>query len=113
MVQTSRELVGFSPTVLGVESTWAGDGFTAVTVAGGYVDDLTETYDDLHVTSSRVLDNGAEAEILQGQLLDEPVLVVVWRDPGVDVPCDVHALVVTGADAALEEELLRGLQAGP
>jgi hypothetical protein len=109
VVPTERELVGFSPTLLGVHTTWAGDGFTAETVAGGYVDDLTEAYDDLHLTSTLSLADGIEAEVLRGRLLENPVLVVVWRDPALDVPCDVHALLVTGADADLEEALLRGL----
>lgn len=109
VVQTSRELVGFGPTLLGVRSTWAGDGFTAETVAGGYVDDLTEGYDDLQVTASLTLEHGAEAEVLRGRMLDAPVLVAVWRDTIEEVPCDVHALLVTGADVAREEELLRGL----
>jgi len=108
--RTSRELVGFSPTLLGVHSTWTGDGFTAETVAGGYVDDLTEAYDDLHVTRSLTLEHGTEAELLRGRLLDTPILAVIWRDPSQEVPCDVHALVVTGADVGLEEELLRGLR---
>jgi hypothetical protein len=109
VVPTERELVGFSPTLLGVHTTWAGDGFTAETVAGGYVDDLTEAYDDLHVTRTLTLEDGVQAEVLRGRLLDNPVLAVVWRDPTVEVPCDVHALLVTGADADLEEALLRGL----
>jgi len=111
VVQTSRELVGFSPTLLGVQSTWAGDGFTAETVAGGYVDDLTEAYDDLHVVATLPLHRDVEAEVLRGRLLDDQVLVAVWRDPDEDVPCDVHALLVTGADVQLhEEELLQGLR---
>jgi len=115
VTRTSRELVGFSPTLLGVYTTWAGDGFTAETVAGGYVDDLTEAYDDLHVTGSLTLGPGVEAEVLHGQLLEAPVLAVIWRDPADEVPCDVHALVITGAAStplegtALEDALLRGL----
>lgn len=110
IVRTSRELVGFSPTVLGVTTTWAGEGLTAETVAGGYVDDLTETYDDLHLTRSLTLASGAEAEVLHGRLLAASVIAVVWREPYEDVPCDVHALVLTGANIfPLEEELLRGL----
>jgi hypothetical protein len=111
VVQTSRELVGFSPTLLGVQTTWAGNGFTAETVAGGYVDDLTEAYDDLHVVGTLPLDRGVEAEVLHGRLLDDQVLVAVWRDPTEDVPCDVHALLVRGADVHVhEEELLEGLR---
>jgi hypothetical protein len=113
---TSRDLIGFGPTLLGVDTTWAGDGFTAETVAGGYVDDLTEAYDDLQVTGSLSLGRGIEAEVMRGRLLGDSVLVVVWRDPALAVPCDVHALLVTGADDAVEQELLgalRGPRGGP
>jgi hypothetical protein len=111
VVQTSRELVPFSPTLLGVQTTWTGNGLTAETVAGGYVDDLTEAYDDLHVVATLPLDRDVEAEVLHGRLLGDQVLVAVWRDPTQDVPCDVHALLVTGADVHLhEEELLQGLR---
>lgn len=109
VVQTGRQLVGFGPTLLGLQSTWAGDGFTAETVAGGYVDDLTEAYDDLHVTGSLTLRPGVEADVLHGRLLNKGLFLVIWRDPAEEVPCDVHALLVTGADATQEEALLRGL----
>jgi hypothetical protein len=92
-----------------VYSTWTGESFTAETIAGGYVGDLLEAYDDLNVTGSHTIAPGVEAEVMRGQLVDVPILVVVWRDPLQDVPCDVHALVVAGADVALEDELLRGL----
>lgn len=110
VIRTSRELVAFSPTLLGVETTWAGDGFTAETVAGGYVDDLTEAYDDLRPTGTMTVQGGAEAEILRGRLLGDSVVVAVWRDPAFDVPCDVRALVITGAERTTEEELLDGLR---
>jgi hypothetical protein len=108
--QTRRELVGFAPTVLGVETTWAGGGISVQTVAGGYVDDITEPFDDLTVVGHRSLSGGIEAEVLRGSLQEMPVLVVVWRDPSVQVPCDVHALVAVGADGAREAEVLAGLR---
>jgi hypothetical protein len=96
--------------LLGVYSTWTGEGLTAETIAGGYVGDLLEAYDDLNVTGSHTIAPGVEAEVMRGQLVDVPILVVVWQDPVLDVPCDVRALVVTGADVALEDDLLRGLR---
>jgi hypothetical protein len=108
--QTSRELIGFGPTLLGVHTTWAGDGFTAETMAGGYVDDLTEPYDNLAVTGTLIVASGAEAEVMHGTLQGAPVLVVVWREPNQARPCDVRALVVQGADVATEGELLAGLR---
>ena len=107
--QTSRELVGFSPTLLGVESRWAGPGITVQTVAGGYVDDLTEPFDDLTVTGHLQLAGGIEAEVLRGSLQETPVLAVLWRDPSQDVPCDVHALLAVGAEGAREDQVLGGL----
>lgn len=109
VVQTGRELVGFGPALLGLHTSWRGDGFTAETVAGGYEDDLTEAYDDLQVTDTLPLRPGIQAEVQQGRLLDDRVLAVVWRDPAEEVPCDVHALLVTGADPGQEAALLRGL----
>jgi hypothetical protein len=110
MEQVSRELVGFGPTLLGVETTWAGDGVRVETVAGGYVDDLTEAYDDLRPAGVVALPGGAEAEILRGSLLGDPVVVAVWRDPALEVPCDVRALVITGAERRVATALLDGLR---
>jgi len=110
MVRSRRELVGVGPTLLGVQSTWTGNDVTVETVAGGYVDDLTESYDDLRTVGTRDLSGGSTAEVLAGQLLGESVLVVAWRDASQEVPCDVHALVITGADVAVQTELLRGLR---
>jgi hypothetical protein len=107
--QSSRELVPFSPTLLGVHATWLGDGITVETVSGGYVDDLTEAYDNLHVTGTLPLRSDPGAEILRGTLQDSPVLLVLWRDRSQSVPCDVHVFLVQGADAATEEVLLGGL----
>jgi len=109
LTRTSRQLVGFSPTLLGVETTWAGDGFTAETVAGGYIDDLTEPYDDLQPTGSLTLTDGVKADVMHGKFQGVRVVVVIWRDPSEGVPCDMHALLVEGADPATEETLLRGL----
>ena len=107
--QTDRELVGFGPTLLGVETTWAGTGLTVRTVAGGYVDDLTEPYDDLAVAGAVSVSGGIEAEVLRGSLQGTPVLAVLWRDPVQQVPCDVHALLAVGVERGQEAEVLRGL----
>jgi len=108
--QTRRELVPFTPTLLGVHTMWAGDGVTAETSAGGYVDDLTEPYDDLNSAGSMTLAHGAAAEVLRGHAQEAPLLVLLWREPGVEPPCDVHAVLMTGADAALEQQLLARLK---
>ena len=108
--QTHRELVPFSPTLLGVHAMWAGDGVTVETSAGGYVDDLTEPYDDLNSAGSMTLADGVEAEVLRGHAQEAPLLVLLWREPGVEPPCDVHAVLITGAHAAVEKELLARLE---
>jgi hypothetical protein len=108
--RTSRDLVPFSPTLLGVDATWRGDGFTVETVSGGYVDELTEPYDDLRQTDTRSLHGDPEAQILHGSFQASPVLMVLWRDSSQAVPCDVHAFLVEGADARDENLLLQGLR---
>ena len=108
--QSSRELVGFSPTLLGVHTTWTGAGITVETVAGGYVDDLTEPYDDLTVTGQMTVAGGIDADVMRGTLRGNPVLTVVWRDPAEPVPCDVHALLVVGANPVEEAAVLAGLR---
>ena len=107
--QTHRELVPFTPTLLGVHAMWAGDGVTVETSAGGYVDDLTEPYDDLSSAGSMTLAHGAEAEVLRGHAQEAPLLVLLWREPQVEPPCDVHAVLITGADPTVERELLARL----
>ena len=108
--QTHRELVPFTPTLLGVHAMWVGNGVTVETSAGGYVDDLTEPYDDLGSAGSMTLADGAEAEVLRGHAQEAPLLVLLWREPGVEPPCDVHAVLITGAGPAVEEELLARLE---
>ena len=105
----SRELVPFAPTLLGVRSTWRGNGFTVETVSGGYVDDLTEPYDNLQPTGTLSLHGDPHAEVLHGSLQGSPVLFVLWRDHTQAVPCDVHAFLVQGADLPTEGVLLTGL----
>jgi hypothetical protein len=105
----SRELVPFAPTLLGVQSTWRGNGFTVETVSGGYVDDLTEPYDNLQPTGTLSLHGDSHAEVMHGSLQGSPVLLVLWRDRTQAVPCDVHAFLVQGADLPTEELLLKGL----
>jgi hypothetical protein len=108
--QTHRELVPFSPTLLGVHAMWAGSGVTVETSAGGYVDDLTEPYDDLSSAGSMTLADGVEAEVLRGHAAEASLLVLLWRDPSVEAPCDVHAVLITGADPAVEKELVSRLE---
>jgi hypothetical protein len=108
--QTSRELIPWSPILLGVDTTWRGDGYTVETVSGGYVDELTEPYDDLRPTGTRSLQGDPEAQILHGSFQTSPVLLVLWRVSSQAVPCDVHAFLVEGADAATEDLLLQGLR---
>jgi hypothetical protein len=111
LTETHRELVPFSPTLLGVHTSWAGDGLTVEALAGGYVDELTEPYDDLGPAGAMSLAHGVEAEVLRGRAQAAvPVLFVLWREPSVEPPCDVHVLLITGADPSVEGELLARLE---
>ena len=105
----SRELIGFSPTLLGVDTHWAGDGFTAETVAGGYVDDLLEPYDDLSDAGQLVLAHGEDAQLLQGKLADVHVLVAIWSDPTLAVPCNTRAVVIRTNEPVNPQDWLQGL----
>jgi hypothetical protein len=80
------------------------------TSAGGYVDDLTEPYDDLSLPGTMTLAHGAEAEVLRGHAGETPLLFVLWREPSVEPPCDVHVVLIKGADPTVEAELLARLE---
>lgn len=104
---TDRELVPFSRTTLGVHATYrAASGPGQVeTLSGGYVDDLTENYDDLHPVSTTMI-AGTSTDVLEGTQLGSAVRLVVWRQPGTPPPCDVHAVIGTGTGAAQFEAAL-------
>lgn len=108
--QGARELVPFGPTLLGVDSTWRGNGFIVQTVAGGYVDDLTEPYDDLQPSGTIAVSGDPAAEVMRGTFQGRPVLMVLWRDLAQAVPCDVHVFLVQDADPVTEDILLGGLR---
>jgi hypothetical protein len=109
LAKSSRELVGYGPTLLGIDTTWTSpQGFTVEAVAGGYMDDITEPYDDLAQTGTLQLPK-AQADVLRGSLQDTRVMVVLWRDTTIQAPCDVQALLVIGADPATEDLVLHGL----
>lgn len=111
LVPTSRALVPFSPVLLGVEATFSGRGGLFVeTLSGGYVDDITEPYDDLHVTGHRSVAGDPSAEVMRGSLQGSPVDLVLWRERKVNRPCDVHALMVQNANAADADMLVRSLR---
>jgi hypothetical protein len=48
--------------------------------------------------------------VLRGHAQEAPLLVLLWRDPSVEAPCDVHAVLITGADPAVEKELVSRLE---
>jgi hypothetical protein len=109
LVQSRRDLVGYSPTLLGIDTEWTNDqGVSVESVAGGYMDDITEPYDDLAQTGTIPLPN-AQADVLHGTLQDTRVMVVIWRDTTIQAPCDVQALLVLGADPDTENLVLHGL----
>lgn len=96
MVLSRRDLVPFSADLLGVEATYrdpTGDRVVRL-LSGGYLDDLTESYDDLHVTGEHVV-AGTSTPVLAGSLLSQSVRLVAWRDGVSQPPCDLHAVVAS------------------
>lgn len=103
MELSERELVPFSSTQLGVNSVFSDITGAAEpsarsrrieVVSGGYVDELTESYDDLRPTET-VSVTGQPVTLLAGSFLSSTVNVVIWRQRGVAPPCDVHAVLAT------------------
>lgn len=103
MQMSERELVPFSSTQLGVntvinEATGAAKppshSRVIEVVSGGYVDELTESYDNLRQVGT-ISVTGQPVSLLAGSLLTSTVKLVIWREPGVAPPCDVHAVLAT------------------
>jgi hypothetical protein len=101
MAVSDRELVPFSSAQLGVNTVISDPTGTAEppsdsrmieVVSGGYVDELTESYDDLRPAGT-ISVAGQPVSLLAGSLLTSTVGVVIWRQPGVAPPCDVHAVL--------------------
>lgn len=100
---SERELVPFSATQLGVntvisdrtEEAKPASGFRTIeVVSGGYVDELTESYDNLQPVGT-VSVMGEPVTLLAGSLLTSTAKLVIWREPGLGPPCDVHAVLAT------------------
>ena len=104
MEVSERELVPFSSSQLGTNTviTDGADGAepassrsrTIEVVSGGYVDELTESYDNLQPVET-ISVTGERVSLLAGSLLNSTVNVVIWRQAGVAPPCDVHAVLAT------------------
>ena len=94
---SDRALVPLSRTLLSVQASWSDrTGAQRLTiVSGGYLDDLTEPYDNLRPDeSTRVA--GITATVLTTDFLHRRVWVAVWRQPGIRQPCDVRAVIAHG-----------------
>ena len=101
MAVSDRQLVPFSSTQLGVNTvisdpTGTGEppsGSRMIEVdSGGYVSELAESYDDLRPIET-ISVTGQPESLLAGGLLTATVKLVIWRQPGVAPPCDVHAVL--------------------
>ncbi len=103
-----RRLVPFSQTLLGVETVWGAETKRVRLVSGGYLDDVLEAYDDLESWDERRV-RDSDATLLRSMLLDDLVLVAVWRE-GVEPPCDAHALIATGLTEVEFEEQLESIE---
>jgi hypothetical protein len=96
---SDRELVPFGATQLGVhtEISEASPRSTARSrrievISGGYLDDLTEDYDDLQIVGKRQVGKQT-VTVMTGRFLRNLVKVATWREDGATTPCDVHAVV--------------------
>jgi hypothetical protein len=103
MEVSERELVPFSSTQLGMNTVISDTADAAEpsvrsrtieVVSGGFVNELTESYDDLRPIET-ISVAGQPVTLLAGSLLSSTVNVVIWRQPGVVPPCDVHAVLAT------------------
>jgi len=96
MVLTDRTLVPYSSMLLGVEATFSDEtgARTIQVLSGGYMDELTESYDDLRVTAQATVD-GRAATVLSGSLLTLDVQLASWRNVDATPPCDMYAAIAT------------------
>lgn len=111
---SDRELVPVSSTQLGTSSLitevrQSSNRRRVEVISGGYVDDLTEDYDDLRVVGkTRVA--GQSGTVLAGSLLTTSVELVVWHEPGVVAPCDVHAIIASNMKGSDFRSLLASVR---
>jgi hypothetical protein len=115
---SERKLVPFSSTQLGV-NTVISDATEAArassrsrmieVVSGGYVDELTESYDNLRLAGT-VSVTGQPVDLLTGSFLTSTVKVAIWRQPGVAPPCDVHAVLATNLSKQQFEAVLTSVR---
>jgi hypothetical protein len=108
MSLVNRSLVGYSPTTLGVEEQYEGAGAWMQVFSGGYFDDITEPYDSLQESGTAAV-RGVQATVLAGPYQNNIVRVALWREPGLAVPCDAHAVVASGVSEAQFNALLAEL----
>jgi hypothetical protein len=103
MEVSERELLPFSSTQLGVSTVLSeiadaakpsSRSRTIEVVSGGFVEELTESYDNLRPVET-ISVAGQPVSLLAGSLLNSTVKLVIWRQPEVAPPCDVHAVFAT------------------
>jgi hypothetical protein len=110
MEMSHQELVPFSSTQFGVKTTFTDPTGTRMIelISGGYVDEVTESYDNLLVEGTREV-AGAAATILVGTLLSVTVRVVLWQSPNTAEPCDLHALLASDLPRDQFDDVLTGV----
>lgn len=104
-----RVLVPYSRTLLGVEAEYEDDqGRSLLLISGGYLDDITEPYDNLQPAGTTQLGSGT-ADVFEGSFFGTPIAVAYLV--GTDPPCSTLAAVAIGfsteafTELALEMEL--------
>jgi len=102
-----RVLVPYSREILGVEATYEDNlGRRLTAVSGGYLDDITETYDNLQPAGTTELAD-ATADVLEGSFLGTPITVVYLI--GSDPPCSTLAVVAIGFSPEEFAEIAPGM----
>ena len=105
-----RELKPYGPDLMGLEVMHADDAGdrSILVVAGGYMDEIIEAYDDLE-PKGRIRVAGKPAVWLAGSLLDRPINVAVWFEDEPE-PCEVRVVLTDGLGSRAFRTLARGIR---
>jgi hypothetical protein len=104
-----RNLVPYSPTLLGVEAEYESESANVVIVSGGYLDDQLEAYDDLLPVGDIQTIGDRRAEYLSGVFGNRSVQAAIWDEPSLQVPCSTRAVIAVGITQDEFVTLLAGL----
>jgi len=102
-----RVLVPYTKRVLGVEAEYQDDQERTLTlISGGFLDDITEPYDDLALEGTVQLAD-ATADVLVGSFFGSQITIAYRL--GNDPPCSTLAAVAVGFSTEEFAEFARGM----